>query len=164
MRFIRGLLWLIVFLVLAVGAVVLAARFGDGPMGPLPGGPLQSGDLVIEPQIDWSFATATQEIELQLEAQTTSRITWIVVKDGAAYVPCSLDFPPLKSWYKKVAEDPRAIVRTGGKRYVVSLAKVDDEALGAELRQLASAKYAATGPRPPEGRVWFFRLDPRPAP
>jgi hypothetical protein len=160
MRVIRWFLGLIVVVALALAAVVLAARFGDGPMGPLPGGPLRAGELVADPQSDWGFAKDTQEIEMQLEAQTTSRITWIVVKDGAAYVPCSLDFPPFKSWYKKVAEDGRAVVRTGGRRYPVTLQKVEDEALVGELRAVAGAKYAA-GPRPPEGRVWFFRLLPR---
>jgi hypothetical protein len=160
MRVIRWLLGLIAIVVLGLAAVVLAARFGDGPMGPLPGGPLRAGELVAGPQTDWSFVADTQEVELQLEAQTISRITWIVVKDGAAYVPCSLDFPPLKSWYKKAAADGRAVVRTAGRRYPVTLQKVEDEALLGELRKVAGAKYAA-GPRPPEGRVWFFRLDPR---
>jgi hypothetical protein len=43
----------------------------------------------------------------------------------------------------------------------VTLARVEDEAAVADLRKLVGEKYAA-GPRPPEGRVWFFRLDPRP--
>jgi hypothetical protein len=66
----------------------------------------------------------------------------------------------MKSWYRKAAEDGRAIVRVEGKRYPVTLVKVDDAATEAALREIAGAKYA-TGPRPPEGRVWFFRLAPR---
>ena len=91
-----------------------------------------------------------QEIELQLESQTTSRITWIVVKDGAAYVPCSLDFPPLKTWYRKVAQDGRAIVRIAGRRYPVTMVKVEDEARIAGLREAAGAQVprALAAPRP----------------
>jgi hypothetical protein len=160
MRVVRWLFGLVLLLALAVAALLLVARFGDGPMGPLPGGPLRAGELVAGPQADWSFVADVPEIELQLEAQTTSRTTWVVVKDGAAFIPCSLDFPPFKSWYKKVADDGRGVVRVGGRRYPVSLVRVEDEALAGELKQLAGAKYAgATGP--PEGQVWFFRLDPR---
>jgi hypothetical protein len=160
MRALRWLFGLVLVLALAIGAAVLAARFGDGPAGMLPGGPLRAGVLATEPVPDWTFAADVQEIELQLEAQTTSRITWIVVKDGAAYVPCSLDFPPLKTWYRKVAEDGRAIVRIDGRRYPVTLVKVDDEARIAGLREAAGAKYARARSAAP-GRVWFFQLTPR---
>jgi hypothetical protein len=160
MRALRWLLGLVLVLVLAISAAVLAARFRDGPTGPLPGGPLRAGELAPGPPPDWTFAAETQEIELQLESQTTSRITWIVVKDGAAYVPCSLDFPPLKTWYKGVAADGRAIVRIAGRRYPVTLVKVDDEARIAGLREAAGAKYASARRAGP-GRVWFFELKPR---
>jgi hypothetical protein len=160
MRVVRWILVALVVLVAALALVLLAARFGDGPLGPLPGGPLRSGELAAAPPEDWGFARDIQEIELQLDAQNTSRITWILVRDGVAYIPCSLDFPPLKSWYRKAAEDGRAIVRVEGKRYLVTLVKVDDATTETALREIAGAKYA-TGPRPPEGRVWFFRLAAR---
>ena len=162
MRALRWLLGLLLVLVLAIGAAVLAARFRDGPTGALPGGPLRSGELAAAPPPDWAFAADVPEIELQLESQTTSRITWIVVKDGAAYVPCSLDFPPLKTWYKNVAQDGRAIVRIAGRRYPVSLVKMEDEALIAGLRETAGAKYPSAQ-RAGAGRVWFFQLQPRPS-
>jgi hypothetical protein len=56
----------------------------------------------------WSFVNDVGEIELQLESQTTSRTTWILYLDGQAYVPCSLGFPPGKSWYRQAALDSRA--------------------------------------------------------
>lgn len=160
MRVVRWILGSAVVLVLAAAAAVLLARFGDGPLGPLPGGPLRSGELVSEPPADWGFARDVAEIELQLDSQRTSRITWVVVHEGVAYVPCSLDFPPLKTWYKSAAQDGRAVVRIASRRYPVTLVKIEDEPTIAALRQAAGAKYAA-GPRPPEGRVWFFRLQPR---
>ena len=40
--------------VLALVGVV--ARYSDGPIGPFPGGPLATGELVAETQVDWSFA------------------------------------------------------------------------------------------------------------
>ena len=159
MRIVRWILGLLALAVVGLAAVAFLARLGDGPLGPLPGGPLRSGELATEAPPDWAFATDVQEIELQLASQDTSRITWILVREGTAYIPCSLDFPPFKSWYRKAAEDGRALVRIAGRRYPVTLQKVEDEATIAALRQLAAAKYAK-GPRPPEGRVWFFRLNP----
>ena len=117
MRVVRWLFGLVLLLALAVAALLLVARFGDGPTGPLPGGPLRAGELVAGPQADWSFVADVKEVELQLEAQTTSRTTWVVVKDGAAFIPCSLDFPPFKSWYKKVAAAERRPTAWEGLRH-----------------------------------------------
>jgi hypothetical protein len=159
MRVIRWILGLLVVAILALAAVAFLARIADGPTGPFPGGPLRSGPVMTPPS-DWGFASDVQEVELQLESQGISRTTWILVYEGQAYIPCSLDFPPFKTWYRKAAQDGRAIVRIDGKRYEVTLRRVDEEATIAALRQVAARKYSS-GPRPPEGRVWFFRLDPR---
>ena len=64
--------------------VFVAARFHDGPLGPIPGGALASGDLVAQPVADWSFASDIQEIELQLASQSKSRTTWVIVHKGKA--------------------------------------------------------------------------------
>jgi hypothetical protein len=159
MSVIRWIFGLLVVAILAIAAVAFLARIGDGPMGPFPGGPLRSGPMMSLPS-DWDFATNIPEVELQLESQDLSRTTWILVYDGQAYIPCSLDFPPFKTWYKKAVQDGRAIVRIEGKRYPVMLRRIDAEATDAALRQIAARKYSS-GPRPPEGRVWFFRLDAR---
>src|SRR4029434_4165943 len=98
-----------------LGAVgFFAPRFvHDGPIGPIPGGPLRSGTLADAPVGDWSFAREVKEIEMQLESQGRSRTTWILVRDGAAWVPCSLGFPPGKTWYEDAQRDGRAILRLG---------------------------------------------------
>src|SRR5262245_37456151 len=88
-------------LVALVALLFVGARFHDGPLGPIPGGALASGELVSQPVGDWSFAKDVKEIELQLDAQDTSRTTWILVNEGQAYVPCSLGFPPMKSWHEQ---------------------------------------------------------------
>jgi hypothetical protein len=85
--------------------VALGARFNDGPVGLFPGGPLQAGLLREDPVSDWSFATDEETIELQLLSQERSRTTWILVRDGAAFIPCSLSFPPAKSWHQRAVED-----------------------------------------------------------
>jgi hypothetical protein len=157
---VKGLVFLVVLLVLAVAGLFGAARLHDGPLGPIPGGRLTAGELVAQPPADWNFASDVKEIEMQLAYEGTSRTTWVLVNEGAAYIPCSLAYPPGKTWHKKADQDGAAIVRIGGKRYPVTLQRVKDEATQQALGKVALAKYpeakSATG-----GGAWFFKLEPR---
>ena len=116
MRVLRWLLGLLLVLVLAIGAAVLAARFRDGPTGALPGGPLRAGRARgrAAAGLGASRPTRTRDRAPARVADDVAH-TWIVVKDGAAYVPCSLDFPPLKTLVQERSpQDGRAIVRVAG--------------------------------------------------
>lgn len=141
-------------LVLGVG-IAVGARFADGPVAMLPGGPLSSGEWVEESDVDWTFATDIPEIELQ--SGDRSRTTWILVLDGEAYVPASLSFPPGKTWHREALTDPAAVVRVEGKRYRRNLEKVDDPELEARLGEVVLEKYT---PPPGGGGAWFFHLAP----
>lgn len=153
--------WLIRFtavLALLGGAVVLVARYSDGPLGPLPGGPLTTGPFVTKPVTDWTFATDVPEIEMQLDAQTQSRTTWVIVEGDKAYIPAATEFPPGKSWHRVALEDGRAVLRIDGRRYPVQLTRVDDLAVQAAVRKVAEAKY----PSRPAGEIWLFSVTTRP--
>ncbi len=141
--------------------VYYGARLRDGPLGPIPGGPLRAGELVSEPVADWSFAKDVPEIELQLASQDLSRVTWILVHEGQAYIPCSLGYPPGKTWYNFAAEDGRATLRIEGRLYPVTLARVED----ASLEQAVLAEGPRKYPRipPTDAGVWIFRVASRPA-
>jgi hypothetical protein len=156
MAVVRWLLRITAGLVALVALVFLGARFHDGPLGPIPGGALASGEIVREPVPDWSFAKDVPEVELQLDSEAGSRTVWILVHEGRAYVPCSLDFPPGKRWYRRAVQDGRATLRIEGRRYPVVLAKTDDPALGEALRQEVERKYG----RVPSGDsgVWLFQV------
>jgi hypothetical protein len=159
MTALRWLLRIAALLVAAIALVFLSARFHDGPLGPIPGGPIASGELVSQPVGDWTFAKDTGEIQLQLTSQQRSRTVWFLVLDGKAYVPCSLSFPPRKSWHKEALVDGRAVLRIDGKRYPVQLTKVDDavvQQMGESVRGELSRKY---GQLPPgEGGAWLFQV------
>ena len=158
----RWLVRIVLGLAVLVTLVFFFARLHDGPVGSIPGGPLESGQIVSDPVSDWSFAKDQAEIALQLATQTRSRTTWILVHDGQAYVPCSLGFPPGKTWYKEAAKDGRATLRIAGRRYPVTLTKLDD----ATQQQLASVLEAEVtrkyGRAPPSGSgVWIFHVTSR---
>ncbi len=156
MRVLRWLLIVLGVLVLAVAGVAIAARFADGPIVMFPGGPLASGEWVEDPAVDWTFAADVPEIEF--ESGGRSRTAWILVLDGQAYVPCSLDFPPGKRWHLEALENPEAVVRVQGRRYRRRLARIDDEPTRKRLIEVVGAKYRE-GPVADESRAWFFRLD-----
>lgn len=158
----KVLRWLLGVLVVLVGLVVIVfvgARLHDGPLGPIPGGALASGDWGEMPTADWAFAKDVGEIELQLESQPISRTTWILVRDGRAWIPCSLGYPPGKTWYTKVAQDNRAVLRIGGQRYAVTLSQDDDPSVPEFALPEVKRKYGNAPPT--DAGVIFFRVNPR---
>jgi hypothetical protein len=71
----------------------VAARFSDGPIGPIPGGPLHTDTLMSEPEVGWSLSRGLfGEIEFQLVEPPGSRIVGAFVHEGQIYVPCDLGF------------------------------------------------------------------------
>lgn len=159
MTVVRWLVRIVVALAALIALLFVGARFHDGPLGPIPGGPLLDGELVSAPVTDWSFASDVEEIELQLESESRSRTVWVLVTQGQAYVPCALGTPPGKRWHERAAQDGRAVLRIDGRRYPVTLVRTDDPALGDALRAEVERKYSR---RPStDGGVWIFHVQSR---
>ncbi len=164
MAVLRWLLRIAAVLVALVALLFFGARMHDGPLGPIPGGPLSAGDAVTEPVTDWSFAQESGEIELQLASQQRSRTVWFFVLEGKAYIPCSLGFPPGKNWHRQAAMNGSATLRIEGKRYPVTLAKLDEaiaEQMGDTVRTELTRKYGELPPT--EAGVWLFQVTSRPS-
>jgi hypothetical protein len=162
MTVLRWLLGIVIGVIALVALLFLGARLHDGPLGPIPGGSLEAGPEVGEPIADWSFAKEVNEIELQLAAEGSSRTTWILVHEGEAYVPCSLGFPPGKRWHEQAVVDGRATLRIEGRRYPVTLIKLDDattQQLEPTIRAEVNRKYGQAPPS--EAGVWLFRVTSR---
>ena len=155
----RWLIRILAGIVALIALLFVGARFHDGPLGPIPGGPLVSGELVRERIDDWSFAKDVQEIELQLDSERRSRTVWLVVLENQAFVPCSLGFPPGKSWYRQAALDGRATLRIEGRRHPVVLTKTEDPALAEALRMEVQRKYGRVPPG--ESEIWVFQVTSR---
>jgi len=111
MRIISFLFKAVVVIALLVGALFGLARFHDGPISMIPGGPLESGEWVDGLVPDWSFARSIPTIELQLEGDDTSRTVWILVRGDDAYIPCSRGFPPGKEWHLRADDRGEALPR-----------------------------------------------------
>lgn len=156
-------------LALAVVALVIGARFADGPLAVVPGGPLESGELVSGPEPDWTFARDIMEMEVQLVDPPRSRTTWLQVHDGKLYMVSGYmnsTFGRLwKQWPAQAVEDGRAVIRIDGKRYQRQLVRILDdrpllEAIAAEVNRKHSAGLSAD--MAASGDTWFFALEPRP--
>ena len=163
---VRVLKWLgLVILGIAALAVcvVFAARFADGPLGPVPGGPM-SGEWVAEPVKDWDFIVERDTVELEVNPEAPRSITtWVVGYGGQPYIPGA--FGARKKWTAQLIADGRAILRVDGKLYERQAVRVADETLLQELGAVLVRKYELD----PEGNfsgpeTWFFRLDPRESP
>jgi hypothetical protein len=155
--------WLgVVILGIAVLAVciVFGARVADGPLGPVPGGPM-SGEGVAEPMTDWGFIVERDTVELEVNPDAPRSITtWVVGYGGQPFIPSG--FGARKTWPAQLVADGRAVLRVDGKLYERQAVRVTEEELLEELRAVLIRKYDLD----PEGNfsgsaTWFFRLDPR---
>lgn len=148
----------------ALLAAGLAGRFSDGPLAVVPGvpgGPL-SGEVIRDPDPDWSFARDVDPIELQISSSPPRSIfTGVVVYQGSLYVPVTLS--PLKRWPAIVESNPRVLVRIAGRLFEREAVPVTDPELLQELIAAGRSKYG-----PPFHAVWaarftrYYRLDPSP--
>jgi hypothetical protein len=166
MRFIRWLGIIVATLVVAIGAVFVFARFHDGPLGMIAGGPLVHGELVNGPEPDWRFAHDVNTVEFQLLSPVRSRTTWILEHDGKIYIPCGYMESTIgrlwKHWPVEAERDGRAILRIDGKRYPRQLVRIQDGELIGPLTQELSRKYSvpATPDAVKSGSLWLFEVAP----
>lgn len=165
-KVVSGLVFVALIPAVAMAAVMVSARMGDGPSVVFAGGPLTSGELATGPEPDWSFARDVGTIELQLLDPPKSRLIWIIEHERKAYVVSgymgSFVGRLWKRWPIQAERDGRAIIRINGTRYERRLERIRTgavvEGITAELRR----KYGFVGTPADiaEGTVWLFELAP----
>ncbi len=168
MRILRWVAGAIGVVVVSLGALVLGARFGDGPIAIIPGGPLEAGELVTGAEPDFTFARDIAEMELGLVEPPRSRTIWLEVHDKKLYVVSGYMNSTVgriwKQWPAQALRDGRAVVRIDGKRYERQLVRILDdppvlEAIAAEVNRKYGAALRAD--MAASGDAWFFALQPR---
>jgi hypothetical protein len=161
MRRVVGWLFLLFALgIAALGIVAVAARFHDGPLGPIPGGPFQ-GAVAEAARLDPAAIAREDTIEIEVgQSEPLTRTTWVVVKDGVAFIPAG--GAAYKRWPKQAEAEGRMRVRVAGQVFPVQATRVTDPALLKTLRKDVAEKYDLKGDE--DGAMaqstWFFRLDP----
>lgn len=166
LRILGGLLAL---LIVVIGVLAVGARFHDGPIAIIAGGPFTSGELVSGPEPDWSFVRDVREVQFQLLQPARSRTTWIVVHEGKAYIPSGYMTTwwgkLWKQWPHEVEKDPRILLRIGDKLYERRLVRIQEGPVVAPLLAELGRKYLDGREIPMEavtsGYLWLFELAPR---
>lgn len=158
---------LIVLVLTVFAAVLVAARWHDGPLGMVAGGALASGEWNADPAPDLRFAHDLPTIEFQLLSPVRSRTTWVIEHEGRLFIPSGYMNGVLgkiwKHWPHEAEQDGRVVVRIAGKRYVRTLVRYrGGPESGAVLAEL-NRKYgmAATQASLDSGDLWLFELQPR---
>jgi hypothetical protein len=159
----------LILLILGFGGLVIGARFADGPIAIIAGGPFTSGELVTGPEPDWSFIRETQEVEFQLLDPLRSRTTWILEHEGKAYIPCGYMTTwwgrIWKKWPIEAGEDGRILLRVGDELYERQLVRIEDspllEPITAEMRRKYPSASSMTVEAATSGYLWIFELAPR---
>jgi hypothetical protein len=156
-------------LLVVIAGLLVGARFADGPVAIIPGGPFKSGMLVGDAEPDWSFVRDVREVEFQLLDPARSPTTWILYHDGKAYIPCGYMTTwwgrIWKRWPLEVAKDPRVILRVGDALYERRLVRIQEGPVVTPLLAELGRKYAGGRQIPPDavtsGYLWLFELAPR---
>ena len=161
---------LLLLLIVGIAALLIGARFSDGPLAIIAGGAFTTGQLVADPVTDWSFAHDIQEVEFQLLEPPRSRTTWIIEHEGKAYIPSGY----MTTWWGKLwkhwpfeaEKDGRILLRIGDQLYERQLVRIDSgpelPALIAELgRKYAGSETAIPAEAITSGYLWIFELAPR---
>ena len=176
--------WLGVFIVLIVAALavtLIGARFADGPIAIVAGGPFTSGTPYVGEEPDWTFVKDRQEVVFQLMSPARSRTTWIVEHEGRIYIPCGYMNTAWgkmwKQWPIEAEKDGRAVLRVDGQLYDRKLVRITEGdalphivgELGRKyLSQLLPAEEGADEQtmiqgglaQIAEGSLWVFEMAP----
>ena len=177
----KGLVYLVLGLTLAIALFSFGMRFSDGPYAIIAGGEFTSGERYVGAEPDWSFVKDRSEVEFQLMDPARSRTTWIVEHDGRIYIPCGYMNSTLGRWWKQwpieAEKDGRAVLRIDGVLYDREVVRIKE---GDQLPFLLSElgrKYLQRGeslsPEEQEkalaaglkliadGTLWIFEMAPR---
>jgi hypothetical protein len=164
----RTVAGVVVIMALGIGVLVVLARFSDGPIAIVAGGPFRSGEPHQGPEPDWSFVRDVDTVEFQLLDPPRSRTTWILLHEGRIYIPSgymTTSWGRLwKQWPPEAERDGRALLRVGDTVYPRQLVRVGDSARVAALVAEINRKYGAgaTPAAVESGYLWLFELQPRP--
>jgi hypothetical protein len=166
MKVLRWIGYGLVGLIVLVGVLIIGARFADGPVEIIAGGPFRSGEMVTGAEPDWRFIRDVDTVELQLHSPARSRTTWIIEHDGKIYIPCgymNTAWGKLwKKWPIEAQNNGRAILRVDSKLYERRLVRLKTgDALEAVVSALGdNYQVPATVAAVNNNSLWIFGLEP----
>jgi len=167
MKIFRWLGMTLLTLAVVVSVALFGARFADGPIEIVSGGPFSTGEKIVGAEPDWRFLNDKVTVEFQLEKPARSRTTWVVELDGKVYIASAYMTTSWgkiwKQWPLDAEKDGRAILRVDGKLYDRQMIRITEGPEVAPVLELLSKKYnLPSSPNAVDnGYVWLFWLAPR---
>ncbi len=163
---------LVALLALVLVLVLAYARTHDGPIGILPGGAFERGEIYSGPEPDWSAMRTRGEVEFQLLDPPRSRITWIAEHENRIYIVSGYMNTTLgkiwKHWPHEVEEDNRILLRVDDTIYERQLVRIMEGPMVAPVLAMIADKYLPGGTTlgdPDEvirsGDAWLYEVAPR---
>lgn len=167
----KFLRWTGIFLlaVLLIAAAFLTyARFHDGPLEIVTGGPFSTGELTPTPD-SWDFIKERDVIEFQTLTPARSRTVWLGVHDERLFIVSGYMNSGIgaiwKHWPYYLQEDDRVILRIDGKLYEQRLERIMEGPVVVPVLAEFNRKYGTGEPTSPEtvtsGDTWMFEVLPR---
>jgi hypothetical protein len=164
-KFLKGIGIFLAVVVLLAGIVIFGARFNDGPLEIISGGPFKSGTLAPAPD-DWSFLVDRTQIEFQTIQPAASRTVWLGVHDKRLFLISgymTTGYGALwKQWPHYIENDDRVVLRIDGKLYEQRLQRVMNGPEVAPVLSEFSRKYGdglGTGADEViDGHTWMYEV------
>ena len=116
-------------------------------------------EVVRNAEVDWSFAEEVELASLQTARPPRSRAVWLIVHEGALYVPTGI--ARRAPWPALLRDDPVVLLRILDRLFLRRATWVTDETELATLREAVREKYGSA-PRADDESSGFFRMDPAP--
>jgi hypothetical protein len=157
---------LITGLLISVGSVFIVARFNDGPLEIISGGPFESGEVLPTPE-EWSFLKDRMTMELQTMVPPRSRTMWVVVHDNRLYVISrymkTLVGKVWKQWPRNLHKNNQAVIRVDNNLYELKLVRITDGDHIEEIVAVFNEKYRndVSAASIASGSTWLFELTGR---
>ena len=160
---------ILLVIVVGIAGVLVAARFADGPLAIVAGGPFTSGELHQGSEPDWEHLRDVETVEFQLLDPPRSRTTWIAVHEGRLFIPSGY----MTTWWGKLwkqwpieaGRDGRIILRADGRLYERRLIRITSGPELAPVLAELGRKYGGGMAFPMEavssGYLWIFEVAPR---
>lgn len=162
----KSLIKLAVALVIIVALFLFSARFYDGPLEIVAGGPFKTGTPAEAPD-DWGFLTNRGTIEFQTLQPARSRTVWLAIYDSRLFIVSgymTTGYGAIwKQWPHYLEEDNRIILRIDGNLYEQRLQRITSgPEIGPVLNELGR-KYgdglgAADTSQVTEGHTWMYEV------
>lgn len=155
-------------LAIVIALFLFSARFHDGPLEIIAGGPFTTGTPAAAPS-DWSFLTDRATIEFQTLDPARSRTVWLAVNNGKLFIISgymTTGYGAIwKQWPHYLANDDRIILRIDGNLYEQRLQRIMEGPDVMPVLLEFNRKYGASEPTDiatiTEGETWMFQVVPR---